>query len=184
MRKQALPRLFDARKMCLSEAVVSASEKVAALPRFAAGLASDNGEVSIDLRFFLDESHRRRMTGQASANVALKCHRCHGEIASVVAADFDYVLIFGDTKPEVKAGIEQNLPPEIDVVELEGEHIEALVLVEDELIIATPYASYHDDTECAKQTGLDYTAPEVAPVAATDETHRPFAGLADLLKDS
>lgn len=173
MRKQALPRLLDARKLCQNEARIEGTAAVAEMPRLTAGLASERGDAEINLHFFRDESGRNRLAGAATAQVELNCHRCHAAIASTLETSFDYVLLFsGDTEPP-------ELPAQLDVIEVSSDQVEVLPLVEDELIIATPYASYHDDEGCAKATGLSYSPAQETGVEP--DTHKPFAGLAEML---
>ena len=76
MQRQPLPKQLDARKLCISAAEICAKISVSELPRFAAGLASDNGEVLADIKLYRDEQGFYRVDGKARAAVEVSCERC------------------------------------------------------------------------------------------------------------
>ena len=68
------------------------------------------------------------------------------------------------------------LPRGLDSVILGEEPLDLLPLVEDELIIGTPYTNYHPVGECHPAGPVEYGEPEVGEV----ERENPFAALKDL----
>jgi len=171
MQRQPLPKQLDARKLCISAAEICAKISVSELPRFAAGLASDNGEVLADIKLYRDEQGFYRVDGKARAAVEVNCERCLQAMPIEIAAEFALALVW--TEEQAKA-----LPKSLDPVIL-GEELLALdELLQGELIISTPFVSYHDIDECKTTAPTDYPAPEGAGIEEKGES--PFSVLGSL----
>ncbi len=133
-------------------------------PRLRDMLASDEGEVAYQLRGVRDERGRAGLRLRVEGELRLRCQRCLGPMAFEVKAD--ELLVLAATQAEIDAD-----PAEVDAPDrvLAGKEMSVADLVEDELILAVPYAPRHD---------------ECAPAAREGEgaTSRPFADLRDKLK--
>jgi uncharacterized protein len=127
-------------------------------------LASDEGEVAYELKGVRDERGRPSLRLRVEATLQLRCQRCLGPMAYEVKAD--ELLVLAATQAEIDAD-----PTDVESPDrvLAGKEMRVADLVEDELILALPYAARHD---------------ECAPAARQREgaTARPFAGLRDKLK--
>ena len=141
MQRQPLARQVDARKLASSGAEMTAVEDVKEFPRFVAGLYSDSGVVSIDLRFFVDEQGFSRIAGQVRTEVQGVCQRCLNPMSLAVNSDFEWALVWTESQM-------QSLPKSVDPVVLDTDVLDVFSLVEDELIVSTPFISYHPEGEC------------------------------------
>jgi uncharacterized protein len=133
-------------------------------PRLRDMLASDEGEVAYQLKGMRDERGRPSLRLRVDGELLLRCQRCLGPLAFEVKAD--ELLVLAATQAEIDAD-----PADVEAPDrvLAGKDMSVADLVEDELILAVPYAPRHD---------------ECAPAAREGEgaTVRPFAGLRDKLK--
>ncbi len=133
-------------------------------PRLRDMLASDDGEVAYQLRGARDERGRASLRLRIEAELQLRCQRCLGPLAFRVKAD--EILVLAATQAEIDAD-----PADVEAPDrvLAGKEMSVADLVEDERILAVPYAPRHDECAPAAREGEGATA-------------RPFAGLRDKLK--
>ena len=169
MQRQLLPRQVDARKLTGTDVQVSGFQPVSEFPRFVAGLHDAAGEVDVEMHFFRDESWVHRISASLSTNVSVICQRCLKAMPLSINSSFELGIVW--TEEQAKA-----LPRGLDSVILGEEPLDLLPLVEDELIIETPYTNYHPVGECQPEGPVEYGEPEVGEV----ERENPFAALRDL----
>ena len=133
-------------------------------PRLRDMLASDEGEVAYQLKGVRDERGRPSLRLRVDGELQLRCQRCLGPMAFEVKAD--ELLVLAATQAEIDAD-----PADVEAPDrvLAGKDMSVAELVEDELILAVPYAPRHDECAPAAREGEGATA-------------RPFAGLRDRLK--
>ena len=133
-------------------------------PRLRDMLASDRGEVAYQLEGMRDERGRPGLRLRVDGELQLRCQRCLGPLAFEVRAE--ELLVLAATQAEIDAD-----PADVEAPDrvLAGKEMSVVDLVEDELILAVPYAPRHDECAPAAREGEGATA-------------RPFAGLRDKLK--
>lgn len=128
-------------------------------------LASDAGEVAYVVEGTHDGRGRPSLRVKAQGALQLRCQRCLEPLA--FDADTESLLVLAATQAEIDAEPEQVEGP--DRV-LGGREMRIRDLVEDELILALPYAPRHEDC---------------AGVAVEGEGRRsPFAGLRGLIRST
>src|SRR5690349_3799902 len=111
-------------------------------PRLRDMLASDEGEVAYQLKGVRDERGRPSLRLRVDGTLQLRCQRCLGAMDFEVKAD--ELLVLAATQAEIDAD-----PADVDAPDrvLAAKEMSVASLVEDELILAVPYAPRHD--ECA-----------------------------------
>jgi uncharacterized protein len=127
-------------------------------------LASDEGEVAYELKGVRDERGRPSLRLRVAGTLQLRCQRCLGPLAFEVKAD--ELLVLAATQAEIDADPTDVASPDRVVA---AKQMRLADLVEDELILALPYAPRHDECAPAARAGEGATA-------------RPFADLRDKLK--
>ena len=126
-------------------------------------LATTAGEVSYALEGVLDERGRPALRLKVRATLPLRCQRCLEALPFEVASD--ETLVLAKTQAEIEAEpADASLPDRL----LAGEEMSVRELVEDELILALPYAPRHEACE--------------AGAKLADEKVSPFAGLRGMLR--
>ncbi len=146
MSSPPLPRQVDIRKLIAAGAEISAREPLRKFARLATmlaeGDAAETSDVEVKLHLYVDESGIKRIDGEVHAVVTVLCQRCLRPMPLPIDSAFSVGVVWSDDEAE-------RLPKQLEpyVVE-EGPH-DIRDLIEDELILCVPYASYHDDVNCA-----------------------------------
>lgn len=133
-------------------------------PRLRDMLASDAGDVRYAIEGVCDARGRPALRVKVSGALQLRCQRCLE--ALVFEVDTDETLVLAATQAEIDAEPADARAP--DPV-LAGEEMPVRDLLEDELILALPYAPRHE--RCAG-----------AAEPRVDERISPFAGLRGMLR--
>jgi uncharacterized protein len=141
------------------------------MQRFRALLASDDGEIDVNLTFSRDEENRFLVRVVIAAEVALTCQRCLEKMSSRLAIDSTLAIVFSDEQAA-------QLPRHLDPLVIAGEEADLWELVEEELILALPAFSYHDTAACREK--LAGYAGGNSVEATEDRRPNPFDVLAQL----
>jgi uncharacterized protein len=128
-------------------------------------LASDAGEVAYEVEGLRDERGRPSLRVTVRARLQLRCQRCLEAMPFEV--DEQELLVLAATPAEIDADPADVQAPDRVLAEKE---MQVRDLVEDELILALPYAPRHEGCKAGAARG------EGAKVS-------PFAGLRSLLRD-
>ena len=130
-----------------------------------------NGDVEVKLHLYVDESGTKRIDGEVRADVAVLCQRCLQPMRLPIDSTFAVGVVWSDDEAP-------RLPKHLEpYIVGEGPH-DVRDLIEDELILCVPYASYHDNEDCAG----DYRQAVVEQVqeAEVEEKPNPFKVLEQL----
>lgn len=133
-------------------------------PRLRDMLAADHGEVSYTLRGVRDERGRPSLRISVRGALPLRCQRCLEPMPLEVRSDA--LLVLAQTLAEIHAEPADAQAPERVVA---GKEMPVRDLIEDELILAVPYAPRHE--HCEARSG-----------SASGKTVSPFAGLRGLMR--
>ena len=127
-------------------------------------LAADAGEVRYEISGVRDERGRPSLRLKVSGTLELRCQRCLEPMALEVQTD--ETLVLAATLAEIHAEPADAHAPDRVVA---GKEMALRELIEDELILAVPYAPRHEDC---------------APGGASDSAGKssPFAGLRSLMR--
>jgi len=136
---------------------------LAEFPRLRDLLASDAGEVAYELEGLRDERGRPSLRLKVRGTLQLKCQRCLEAMPAEV--DEDELLVLAATQAEIDAD-----PADADAPDrlLAGKAMQVRELVEDQLILALPYAPRHERCRAAAEE-------------EGDKRISPFAGLKGLM---
>jgi uncharacterized protein len=127
-------------------------------------LASDAGEVAYELEGLRDGRDRPSLRLAVRGTLQLKCQRCLEALPLEV--DEDELLVLAATQAEIDADpTDAEAPDRL----LAGKAMAVRELVEDQLILALPFASRHE--RC-----------KAAAAARDSEKTLPFAGLKGLMR--
>jgi uncharacterized protein len=137
---------------------------LSSFPRLADVLVSDAGDVRYAVHGVRDERGRPSLEIRVRATLQLRCQRCLAPLDYEV--DEQALLVLAGSQAEIDAE-----PPTVDAPDrvIGDKEMDLRVLVEDELILALPYAPRHEG--CA-------AGPQGEDRAATS----PFAGLRGMMQ--
>jgi uncharacterized protein len=135
------------------------------LPRLRDVLAHDAGEVAYDITGVRDERGRPGLRLKVSGTLVLRCQRCLEPMEFEV--NTDETLVLAATLAEIHAEPADAHAPDRVVA---GREMALGALIEDELILALPFAPRHEDC---------------SPAGAGDsaESQSPFAALRGLIRN-
>lgn len=165
-------KALDVDRLSEAEADVDFAVPLAELPRLRAQLANVAGEVR-------GRVHFRRMANVAVAELTLSgtarlvCQRCLEALDVGVEATAEVGLV--PTEADVA-----RVPEELEPVLAPEGRISVGELVEEELLLTLPIVPLHEDGADGGCVVAD--SPPQVPDAQEEETQRPFAQLAELLK--
>jgi len=172
METGPLPRLVDHYKMANQAQELVGSLPLSEFARLCATVSGDEEEVHLRLAFSKSDHNRTHVSGEASTAVTLVCQNCMSE--------FEFEL-YGLIDAEIVADEAElaSLEDEQDGL-VSTERVVALTqLVEDELMLAVPMIPRHKEADCPGNAFQPETKSEPA---GSENTHRPFAGLAEAMK--
>ena len=141
-RARGSPGRFDAYRLAHERGVVEGSVDPHRLPRVADLLADGPASVAWRIEGTKDALGRPAVTVVLSGSVSLTCQRCLG--------DFDWPI---EQRSEVLLARDErelaalDAGSESEVVLAEGS-LDPLTLVEDELVLALPFAPRHPEGDC------------------------------------
>lgn len=173
-----LPRTLDLRKPAMHKAHFEGSLTPADLHRLRGLLAADEGSIQAAISCSLDEEGRTVLSVDVDARVSVRCQRCLEIFQRPLGASSRLAVVRTD---EQAAGLPEGLEPV-----LASQDIDLWAVVEDELVLAMPVYSYHEDRTCIEQlAGAEFTATAAADdkPAQNAGTDGPFNKLAQLKRD-
>ncbi|HTM59532.1 MAG TPA: YceD family protein [Burkholderiales bacterium] len=140
---------------------------LAGFPRLKDQLVSDAGDVTYMLRGGRDARGRPSLHLSVRGTLQLRCQRCLGPLKHDV--ETEQVLVLAGSQEEIDAE-----PAGVDDPDrvVAGKEMPVRDLVEDELILALPYAARHEDCE-PQHEGTD---------ASERAMSSPFAGLRGMMQ--
>jgi len=157
------PRI-DGFEFAAAERVVRGAWPVSVFPRLRDELHDDTGVVEYEVLGGRDAHGRSCLVLRASATLQLTCRQCLGAVECALRAEA--TLLLAPSQAQIDAEPLRPDGPEWIVAQKE---MAVRDLVEDELLLALPYAPRHEN--CPAR---DRDAPETR--------HTPFAGLRGMLR--
>jgi len=138
----SFPLYVDLRKVFSQQAFFEGEIDSSKFARVAPLLASEEFRVTAELRFGLDKRSRRRIGGKIRADLSVECQRCLQPLDITLEDDIDLALVSSE---EQAAALDDGLDPWI-----ESEFkLDPAQIVEEQLLLSMPLASYHDKADCS-----------------------------------
>jgi uncharacterized protein len=158
------PALIDGFEFAAAGATRQGVWAVGDFPRLRDLLASDAGEIRYEIDGVRDARDRPALRVRLKGALQLRCQRCLEPMRFEV--DTDETLVLAATQAEIDAEpVDAHAPDRL----LAADEVQVRDLLEDELILALPYAPRHE--------GCEAGAP-----AGDSEKISPFAGLRGMLR--
>jgi len=131
----------------------------------------DEPEVSVCLKFRCPEGAGVPpvLAVKIDGELGLECQRCLRPMVWSPGVDTELVLQMPGRSPDESYD-------QVDHIEVTEQGLELRELIEDELVSAIPFSPRHSE-QC------EVVSLTVEEEAEDESTHKPFTGLADLLKD-
>lgn len=164
-----LPHFVDPGKMAEQNAQLVLDAPLAAFKRLREVTLSDDGDVSVKVRFHRDVRGVPHLRGELTATVVQTCQRCMGDVDVPLQADVNVFLLSDEAHAD-------RLGDDDDYVVFGDDRLDLLELLEDELIMALPLVACHED--CQPQAALTVLPePDDEPMPKKENPFRVLAGL-------
>jgi uncharacterized protein len=137
-------RRFDAFRLAGSRGTIEGDIVPSALPRLADRVAGDGGHIDWTIAGTADAQGRPALTVNVAGNVPLTCQRCLGTLDQPIDQSTRLLIARDD------AELVQLDESSEDEVVLARAALDALDLVEDELLLSLPFAPRHE-AQCQPQ---------------------------------
>lgn len=164
MQSTPLPKQVDVRKFVATDLTLDAREPLARFARLAEMLEGTDGDVEIHLHFYTDLQGIKRIDGEVRTTLLVQCQRCLKPLPLPIDAQFQAAVVWSDDE----AG---RVPKDLEPYIAGEEPQDIRDLIEDELIIGVPYASYHDAGTCEVE-GYAAEPAEPEPVREPEQGAR------------
>lgn len=174
-----LPVHIDPLRLAQQRREISGRYRLAEFSRLGEALVDDDGEVTVELHFGIDEQGIPYMQGRLRAQLQLRCQRCLEPMPYAV----DSELSLGIVEDEVQA---EALPSHYEPLFAEQEPLYLADVIEDELLLALPIVPRHDPAECAVDTSVSVGGDAQEEVEQDEPTEKenPFAALSAIKSKS
>ena len=141
-RDKEAQRRLDAFRLAREHGVVEGTVDPHEMPRVADLLSGGAASIAWRIEGVTDDSGRPALRVEMKGTVALECQRCLADFDWPI--DQDTEVLLAHDEPELAALDAGN---SLEVVQVQGP-IDPLTLVEDELVLALPFAPRHPDGAC------------------------------------
>jgi uncharacterized protein len=173
MLTDPLNKPVDLRKLASKGGQIRTKLPVAVLPRFHGALADMQGEVDVLLDFGRDDQGVLYIKGSVATAVNVICQRCVQAMLIEIKSDVALAMAWDEERA-------RNLPGEYDPVIVGEEPVDVRDIIEDELLLAMPFVSYHDEKHCSGHSSYS-VGDKVEEVRATEaKKENPFNVLGTL----
>lgn len=126
--------------------------------RLSGALASPGGELKYALQGRIDAEGKSRLRLQMEGKVSLICQRCLEPLEFAIDVDTDFILVADEGM--IPSAEEE----EMDDYLVANQQMRVTELLEEELLLALPFAPKHED-ECADKAGLKMQTEKQSPFA-------------------
>jgi len=169
-----IPERVDHRKLANQGGLIEGSLPIQCFHRFGEMLDVREGEVYLRLEFSKGDFGSTRVIGSAATEVCLICQNCMQQFRRQVTCELALQVVSDESKLE-------RLSEDDDAIVAPDKVISLAELVEDELILAMPMISRHEEGQCPD---TDYEQEEIVLPEVQEEqtTYRPFADLAKTIE--
>lgn len=140
-QRSQLPRILDPRRLAKQGMTLAGQVAVAHCERLQDAVLEVSEPIDVSLTFEIAEQGRKVVRGKAATTVMIPCQRCLEPIASIISAVIQLGIVW--TEEEAKS-LSKDLDPWI----VDGEEADISAMVEDELLLALPFVTYHPEGQC------------------------------------
>lgn len=165
-----LPRIIEPLKLVEQRVDLQGVIELSQLKQLQGVMIDVAGEVQVSLQFAKDEEGIRTITGTVITDILMECQRCLRPVRVHIEGNVNLGIVLGEESA-------RNLPSYYDPLLLDGQHLELISIVEEELILSLPLIASHPANECSIDSEYRSRQAENAPARPN-----PFDVLAELKK--
>lgn len=174
---QRLPEFIEPYRLAENQRVLKGDLSIANMKRLAPLLATDAGNVEVELAFVVDETGQASVKGRVQTQVSMQCQRCMKTMELPIDARVSLAFIATEEQA-------QELPSHYEPLIVE-EETSLSEMVEDEIILALPAVPLHEAEQCSAQEPFPGSVKDTTAESNTEgniDRPNPFAVLEKLRK--
>lgn len=171
---QRLPQHIDPFRLANTGQTLSGAIPLKQLPRLSSLLTDWQGEVEIVLEFSVDPAGMAILNGRIQTELQLECQRCTENMAWPVRSEFCLGLVSSEA-------LIADMPEQYEPYLVESVPVFLQDIIEDELLLVVPQIPKHDLEVCPASSYI--STEDSSQQKDETDTHQPFAGLKDLIKN-
>ncbi|EIJ42863.1 putative metal-binding protein, possibly nucleic-acid binding [Beggiatoa alba B18LD] len=165
-----LPELIDPIRLAQQGVNLRGLLPIAQMTRIHDSLCDTQGDVAIDWQFSKDEQARPIIQGTLKAQLVITCQRCLQPMVFELNAPVALMILRSEQD-------EEDVPEPFEALTLEKTPVSLSDMIEDELVLAIPIVTYHE--QCPQH---DYVLPDSTPIIESKPVQNPFTILSTLKK--
>ncbi len=174
---QRLPLEVDPIRLAARGEQLQGTIPLKQMKRLINALSSNEGDVKIDVAFYVDTNHVVILAGEISIEAKLICQRCMGEMELPMAIDFQLAFVRSEAEME-------RLPEGYEATLTDNTPMMLSDIIEDEILLALPPIPKHQDEQCsADNMQEEWSSQKQEPDTESVERDNPFDILASLKTD-
>ena len=116
------------------------------MPRLASLVMQDDAIIRVNFEFGSNAYQHAAIKGHYTAELTVQCQRCLEPMVQTIDQDFE--LLIDASEEDIQSF-------EVDTVYTSDGYVDVFEVIEDELILALPIISMHEDTSCNKYLQSD-----------------------------
>ena len=174
MFERVLPETVKPFKLARQNARLTGVVPLSAFENLSSGLdlSIAHDDVKVDVRFESGPGGVALLSGQLVAKIPYQCQRCLEPVTVEVSANVRLAIFDQEVD-------ENTLPEDYEPLQVEGEQVRLVELIEQELILVAPIVPTHESCESVAVPEPQEIVAE--PAEAVPQAESPFAGLSELL---
>lgn len=167
-----LPIRFDPVLFAKQGRALSGEIPVSEMSRVATGSATTDNSVTVEMSFSVSSLQFPMVKGTIAGNIVQTCQRCLGDVQLEIEHQFELVMINPESLSLAsKEGHE--------IFEYDGQFVETIAMVEDEVILTLPIVPKHENVEECDPTARKWLF-DAEHVELEQKRRNPFESLKDL----
>ena len=136
----------------------------------------DGNQISINLKFFIEQSIYPKIKGSISVSLTMPCQRCFGPIQWQAETSIDFLII--ESLDQNKTG-----PSSVNTIAVNSDGLSIEKIVEDEVLSMIPMSLMHNKVAlCENNDTLGLFLAVSDKSNGKHQKNKPFSGLDKLLK--
>ncbi len=171
MQEQQLPTLIAPFKLARQGQELRGVVSVNGLERLATVLSDDKGHINVLLQFGKDQQGSNLVRGHLSTRVNMVCQRCMKPMSVNVDTNVSLAIVASEERA-------MQLPEGLEALIVEEEPMALARMIEDELMLALPIVTLHENRDC--EPVLKKLQEETNVIEQAEKKVNPFAVLSGL----
>jgi|TARA_B100001059_G_C17767785_1_gene546588 uncharacterized protein len=165
-----LPQYVDPRRLSAQGKTLTGSVDSKLLSRVRGAVTEISSAINVNMSFYLEDQGRRVVNIRASVPVKVICQRCLSKMSLKLECDTILCIVWNDDEAIA-------LPKNLEAWIVSENKANLIDLIEEELLLALPFVSYHNEKECSNISFKNWSSESKEKINEVEIKHNPFQAL-------